>query len=184
MLKRQIRALANRCRTVVKFDLLNSWVIRGKHIRCPMNVWFWAPNKRITLGDYVQFGPGTTVQCDITFGNKILVARNVAFIGRADHRIDIPGKTMWDSGRGVNQHTYIEDDVWIGHGAVILSGVRIGRGSVIAAGSVVTHDLPAYSIAAGVPARVVRTRFTEREILLHESVLGYDKHNLFSPVAN
>jgi len=143
-----------------------------------MNVWFWSPNKRITLGDCVQFGPGSTVQCDITFGSNILVARNVAFIGRADHRTDIVGKTICDSGRGVDRHTYIEDDVWIGHGAIILSGVRIGRGSVIAAGSVVVYDLPAYSIAVGVPARVVRMRFTGQDILLHESALGYGNSKL------
>ena len=52
----------------------------------------------------------------------------------------------------------VEDDVWIGSHAVILSGVRIGRGAVIGAGSVVTSDIPANAIAAGVPARIIRTK--------------------------
>ena len=52
----------------------------------------------------------------------------------------------------------IEDDVWLGYRVIVLSGVRIGRGAVIGAGSVVTKDVPAYAIAAGVPARVVRMR--------------------------
>jgi acetyltransferase-like isoleucine patch superfamily enzyme len=54
----------------------------------------------------------------------------------------------------------IEDDVWIGRGSTIVSGVRIGRGAVIGAGSVVTQDVPALSIAAGVPARVIGSRPT------------------------
>ena len=53
----------------------------------------------------------------------------------------------------------IEDDVWVGHGAVILKGIRIGSGSIIAAGAVVTRDVPANMIVGGVPARVIASRF-------------------------
>jgi acetyltransferase-like isoleucine patch superfamily enzyme len=56
----------------------------------------------------------------------------------------------------------IEDDVWIGAGAIILDGVRVGTGSVIGAGSVVTEDLPPFSVVAGSPAKVIRDR-RERE---------------------
>ena len=52
----------------------------------------------------------------------------------------------------------IEDDVWIGAGAIILDGVTIGRGSVIGAGAVVTKNIPPYSVAVGVPARVIKKR--------------------------
>jgi acetyltransferase-like isoleucine patch superfamily enzyme len=52
----------------------------------------------------------------------------------------------------------IEDDVWIGANATILPGVRVGKGSVIGAGSVVTNDIPEYSIAVGIPARVISKR--------------------------
>jgi acetyltransferase-like isoleucine patch superfamily enzyme len=52
----------------------------------------------------------------------------------------------------------LEDDVWLGLGVAVLEGVRIGRGAVIGAGAVVTRDIPAYAIAIGVPARVVRFR--------------------------
>jgi acetyltransferase-like isoleucine patch superfamily enzyme len=81
------------------------------------------------------------------------MARNVAFVGRNDHRIDVVGKPIWDSPRGDSCKTVVEDDVWIGHGAIIISGVTIGRGSVVAAGSVVTRDVEPYSIVAGIPAQ-------------------------------
>jgi galactoside O-acetyltransferase len=58
----------------------------------------------------------------------------------------------------------VEDDVWLGSGAIVLDGVHIGRGSVIGAGAVVTEDLPPYSIAVGSPARVVRDRREAREV--------------------
>lgn len=58
----------------------------------------------------------------------------------------------------------IEDDVWIGHGVTILSGVAIGQGAVIGAGAVVTSDIPAYAIAAGVPAKVIKYRFSPDKI--------------------
>lgn len=57
--------------------------------------------------------------------------------------------------------TIIGSDVWIGHGAKILNGVKIGDGSVVAAGAIVTRDVPPYAIVAGVPARVIRYRFDE-----------------------
>lgn len=55
----------------------------------------------------------------------------------------------------------VKDDVWIGYGSIILSGVHIGQGAVIAAGSVVSHDVPPYAIVGGVPARLIKYRFSE-----------------------
>lgn len=65
----------------------------------------------------------------------------------------------------------IGDDVWVGYGAIILSGVTIGKGSIIAAGSVVTKDVEPYAIVAGNPARFIKYRLTETEISKHESLL-------------
>jgi len=71
-------------------------------------------------------------------------------IGRTDVPIDAQGVTR--------QGIVIEDDCWLGGGATILAGVRVGRGAVVAAGAIVTRDVPPYAIVAGVPARVVRMR--------------------------
>jgi acetyltransferase-like isoleucine patch superfamily enzyme len=65
---------------------------------------------------------------------------------------------------GQNESVVIEEDVWIGVRVTICPGVRIGRGSVIGAGSVVTRDIPEYSVAAGVPARVIRSRNSEQRV--------------------
>ena len=65
----------------------------------------------------------------------------------------------------------IEDGCWIGANVTILKGVTIGRGSVVAAGAVVTRSCPPYSIVGGVPARVIKPRFTAEEIEEHESLL-------------
>jgi acetyltransferase-like isoleucine patch superfamily enzyme len=111
--------------------------------------------------------------CDLTIGNWVLIARNVAFVGRDDHDFKAIGIPMYSAPRGDKYHTVVEDDVWIGHSSVILSGVTIGRGSIVAASAVVTHSVPAYSIAAGVPARIVGRRFTPEEISAHEEAIGY-----------
>ena len=65
----------------------------------------------------------------------------------------------------------IEDGCWIGANVTTLKGVTIGRGSVVAAGAVVTRSCPPYSIIGGVPARVIKPRFTAEEIEEHESLL-------------
>lgn len=68
----------------------------------------------------------------------------------------------------------LDDDVWVGDSAMIMSGVHIGQGAVIGAGAVVTHDIPPYAIAAGVPAKVVKFRFSD-EIISKLMQLDYAK---------
>ena len=83
------------------------------------------------------------------------------------------GVPLCFSGRaGLHEtQTVIEDDAWIGHGAILMSGVRIGRGAIVAAGSVVTKDVPRYAIVGGVPAKVIRYRFNEEQQREHDRVL-------------
>ncbi len=101
-------------------------------------------------------GPG-----GVRIGDRVYLSPGV-HIYSSDHVFDDPERAFVDQGvicRGVT----IEDDVWIGAQVVILDGVHIGPRSVIAAGAVVTQDVPAYSVAAGVPARVVRPLGSSQE---------------------
>ena len=76
-----------------------------------------------------------------------------------NHRFDRTDIPMMEQGFEEERPVYIGNDVWIGDRALILPGVHIGDGSIIAAGAVVTKDVPPYSIVAGVPARKIRDRF-------------------------
>jgi acetyltransferase-like isoleucine patch superfamily enzyme len=167
-----VRRMASWLRTTAYFSVKCRYARQHGLVRIPWNVSIWAPNKIVEFGDCVQFGPRCVIQCDIRFGNQVLIAGDVAFVGRNDHSVDIVGKTIWDSPRGTAQLTTIEDDVWIGYGAIVLSGVTIGRGSIVAAGAVVSSDVSRYSIVAGVPAKEVAKRFSLDDIQRHEEILG------------
>jgi virginiamycin A acetyltransferase len=111
-------------------------------------------------------------------GKYCSVAEGVTILLGGGHRTDwvttYPFSALWPAGKGIPGHpqtkgdVIIENDVWVGRDALILSGVKIGNGAVIGARSVVAKDVPPYTIVAGNPARVIRERFTpaQREALL------------------
>ena len=119
--------------------------------------------KGIVIGNNVQFGPYCRIMNEVEFHNNILMASSVVFTGKYDHKFDVPSQTIWNGERGVDQKTIVEDDVWIGHGAIILAGVQIGKGSIVAAGSVVTKDIPPCEIWGGNPAKKIKDRFDSEE---------------------
>ena len=100
------------------------------------------------------------------------MAGRVCFVGKNDHQYKEPCKLIWDSDRGDNGTTIIEDDVWIGHNATIVGGLTIGKGAIVAAGAVVTQDIPPCEIWGGVPARKIKDRFsTSEDKILHLKML-------------
>ena len=111
---------------------------------------------RIRLGRRVYLSRGVTVGAVglIEIGDCTIVAPG-CYITDADHRFDDPVLPVPDQGMSSKGPTVLEDNVWLGANVVVTSGVRIGRRSVIAANSVVTKDVPEFSVAAGVPARVL-----------------------------
>lgn len=124
----------------------------------------------------VEVGKGTYGELNIykfndishlKIGNYCSVGQNVNFIIDADHPVNavstFPYKVMLLQMQNYEATSkgdiLIDDDVWIGYGATIMSGVHIGQGAVVAAGAVVTHDVPPYAIVGGVPAKVIKYRF-------------------------
>lgn len=127
----------------------------------------------MSFGHHVQMGPHCHVSADIHFGNYVLCAAHVSFVGKNEHSYHYPGETIWNSPRGTDAPTIVGNDVWIGHGAIIIGGVKIGEGSIIAAGSVVTKDVPPFTIVGGNPARVIKQRFnSETEEEIHRNYLA------------
>lgn len=131
----------------------------------------WARNS-IKIGDNFYIGKYSQIECDAIIGNDVLFANYVALVGRYDHNYSEIGISIRQAAairdkeynwKGLNEKVVIEDDVWIGHGSIILSGTTIGRGSIIAAGSVVTGDVEPYSIYGGNPAAKIKNRFSSGE---------------------
>lgn len=114
----------------------------------------------IKINNNVFLGKNVFVQSfkdtDITIGNNVLIATNSCIIS-SNHiyqSIELPISEQGEVGKGIE----IEDDVWIGANVTILDGIKIGKGTVIGAGSIVTKSIPPYSISVGVPAKVVGQR--------------------------
>lgn len=133
----------------------------------------------LSIGDDTSSPKGSTFYCTIaplTIGKKVIFGPHPTII-TGDHRIDIIGKYIIDITNKEklpenDQPVVIEDDVWCGANVTILKGVTIGRGSVVAAGAVVTKSFPPYSIIGGVPARLLKMRFTPEQIAEHEKILS------------
>jgi len=143
----------------------------GKNVYIGRMVYLWARHK-IVVGDNFYIGKFSQIECDAEIGNDVMMANQVALVGRYDHdfsQIGVPVRLAskirdknytW---KGLHLKTIIGDDVWIGHGSIILSGINIGQGSIIAAGSVVTCDVEPFCIYAGNPARKIKQRFEKEE---------------------
>lgn len=162
-----LRYIFNQLRTWYMFHIRYPWVKYKGFVRVMKGTGF-AQNMNVQIGYNVQFGDYCNVASNVHFGNNILMASRVCFVGHQDHTFSTPGKTIWSGERGDNGITIVEDDVWIGTAAIIMSGVTIGKGSIVAAGAVVTKDIPSCEIWGGVPAKKICNRFeTEEEKKYH-----------------
>jgi serine acetyltransferase len=108
--------------------------------------------------EYSFIGVECLIGPKVELGPYVMLGPRVAIVG-ADHRYDIAGTPMIFSGRPVLKKTVIESDAWVGYGAILMAGITVGRGSIIAAGAVVTKDVPPYQIYGGIPARKLAERF-------------------------
>lgn len=115
----------------------------------------------------------------ICIGNYCSIAENCTFLLGGEHAFDnlstYPFKTKLNLVKYeclTKGKIVIDDDVWIGYGSIILSGVHVGQGAIIAAGAVVTSNVPAYAIVGGVPAKVIKYRF-EKDIINRLLLIDY-----------
>ena len=126
----------------------------GKNVNVEKNA-FFTPDLKI--GNQSGLGINCELYGPITIGDNVMMGPDVVIYtsGHAHDRIDIP---MNRQGNTEAMPVTIGNDVWIGRRVMIMPGVNIGDGCIIAAGAVVTKDVPPYSIAGGVPAKVVKKR--------------------------
>jgi chloramphenicol O-acetyltransferase type B len=144
-------------------------------LRGPITTKEWYPQYDVGSGTYgrpdvISFGEGT----NLTIGAYCSIAPNVTIFLGGEHRTDwvttFPFSILWKAGKSIQGHpgskgdVTIGNDVWIGQGAIILSGVTINDGAAIAAGSVVTRTVSPYSIVGGNPAREIKKRFDSTTI--------------------
>lgn len=158
-------------------------IIKGSFAKCGKGVVVasgcnFSGIKNISVGTNVVFGFGTnimTTRAKVEIGDYVMLAPEVTII-TGDHRIDLIDKRMMevkdkDKLPENDQDVNIESDCWIGTRVTILKGVTIGKGSVVAAGAIVTKSFPPYSIIGGVPAKLIKKRFTDEQITIYESNL-------------
>lgn len=134
--------------------------------------------RNLSVGDGTSIPKGATLYCTdapLTIGRKVIFGPRPTIV-TGDHRTNLIGKYIIDvtTEEKLPENdlpVVIEDDVWCGANVTILKGVTIGRGSIVAAGAVVTQSFPPYSIIGGVPAKLLKMRFTPEEIVEHEKML-------------
>ena len=159
-------------------------IYRKKMIRCGERVFFSPCNSVITyqsmdVGNNVYIGyhaDFVASRSKIIIGDHVVFGPHVSIRG-GDHRFDIPGRYIDSIGDDEklpqnDADVIFEGDNWIGMNAVILKGVTIGFGSIIAAGAVVSNSVPPFAVVGGVPAKVIRYRFNENDIKKHIDLLN------------
>jgi len=174
-LPRKIRAMGRKLFTepIIK----KSFAECGVDVHVPAKCSF-SGISNIYVGNHVFFGAEArilTTRAKVIFGNYIMLGPGVTII-TGDHRTDIVGRYMVDIKDSEklpenDEDVVIEDDVWLGANAVILKGVTIGKGAIVASGALVTKNVPPYSIVGGVPAKLLKSRFTDEEIQEHENLM-------------
>lgn len=130
--------------------------------------------KNVTVGNYT-YGPikilSAVEKSKLKIGAFCSIAEGVLFVLNSEHPTDlistypIKARILKHCADATSKgDIVIDDDVWLGARCIVMSGVHIGQGAVIAAGAVVTKDVPPYAIVGGVPAKIIRYRFTEKTV--------------------
>jgi len=186
-IKSLLIAAGRRLQTKIKAFASRKILMYGEHLHLGARTRIWAP-ERVIVGNHVYIGKDVHIEANCEIGDYCLVANRVAIVGRHDHDFSAVGFPVryapWVGSRRfpspfAGEKAVIESDVWLGYGVIVLSGVTVGRGSIIAAGSVVTKNIPPYSVAAGVPACVIGQRFSDAFVIeKHETAIRNGRFGL------
>lgn len=170
-------------RDYVKYSLIGQWINRFR-LRILQFKWIWNNKENETIPmtrfnpETVKVGKGSYGELNVvsfgdktklTIGNYVSISEKVTFMLDVEHytdristypfRVKMLKECKFEAfSKG---DIIVDDDVWIGYGATIMSGVHIGKGAVIAAGAIVTKNVPPYAIVGGVPSKVIKYRFPE-----------------------
>jgi len=153
----------------INTNMIHSTAVLGKNIYLAKEV---DVRENVKIQDYSYCSPRTILFQGTEIGRYCSIGYNVQ-ISCPEHPVsflstsptvyrndDIKQYCSWPSD-DIKEPAKIGNDVWIGSNAIVLQGVRIGNGAIVAAGAVVTKDVPAFSIVAGVPAKIIKKRFNE-----------------------
>lgn len=173
VIKALILAVARRAQTLITAFAFRKVLTHGHGLHLGARTRLWAPVK-VTMGNNVYVGKDVHIECNADIGDYVMIANRVALVGRHDHdfhAVGVPvrfapwvGKTNPPSPYR-DEKVVVESDVWLGFGAVLLSGVCVGRGAIVAAGAVVTKSVEPYSIVGGNPARQIGRRFADESLI-------------------
>ncbi len=170
-------------------DVILAFCYKKQMISCGHHVTFKPSTSNIkgienmSFGNYVRIHKYATLfstNAKLIIGNKVALGPKVTIM-TGNHATDTIGTFMWDvhtKKEGLDKDVILEDEIWVGSNVTILSGARISRGCVIAAGAIVNKNIPPYAIVAGVPAKVLKYRFTPEQIIEHEKALYTEEKRL------
>lgn len=143
----------------------------GFHAGARVRLW---AKKTLIIGRDFYIGRDSFIETDCIIGDYVILGNKVGIVGRYDHHFQQVGRPVrlassirdpdydW---KGKDLITEIGNDVWIGYNTTVMQGIKINDGAIIAAGSVVTRDVEAYSIYGGNPAKKIKNRFDSEELL-------------------